>query len=218
MNIYLYVKSHAVTGLKYFGKTTRDPYTYNGSGLYWTRHIGKHGKQHVITERVWTFEDQQEATSFALAFSIDNNIVLSENWANMKNEDALMGWGRGNEHNRGRALTQQHKSKIAESHKGLTYLKGHVQSTAHKKARNGARKTNGWFKDPKATARKIQTALGTKIDVTFSNGVTVTFPSKSALGPYLGVSRTTAINLCLGKVAPSKYNISSICIGQSTQG
>ena len=36
---YLYVKTHNVTGLKYFGKTTRNPLTTNGSGVYWKSHI-----------------------------------------------------------------------------------------------------------------------------------------------------------------------------------
>ena len=37
--IYLYKKTHNKTGLKYLGKTiSKDPYTYSGSGVYWTRH------------------------------------------------------------------------------------------------------------------------------------------------------------------------------------
>ena len=40
---YLYVKTHNITGLKYFGKTTNDPYTYYGSGKYWLLHLKKHG-------------------------------------------------------------------------------------------------------------------------------------------------------------------------------
>ena len=40
---WLYIKEHNVTGLKYFGKTTRDPLKYKGSGTHWTRHISKHG-------------------------------------------------------------------------------------------------------------------------------------------------------------------------------
>lgn len=47
--VYLYVKQHSITGLKYFGKTVRDPNTYFGSGTYWNRHIDKHGREHVET-------------------------------------------------------------------------------------------------------------------------------------------------------------------------
>ena len=31
----LYIKTHKITGLKYFGKTTLNPFTYNGSGSHW---------------------------------------------------------------------------------------------------------------------------------------------------------------------------------------
>lgn len=89
MSIYLYVKQHSVTGLKYFGKTKRkDPYTYLGSGIYWTKHFRKHGKEYVQTIKIWSFEDLQEATDFAIKFSLDNNIVESKEWANLIIEDA----------------------------------------------------------------------------------------------------------------------------------
>lgn len=39
MIIHLYVKIHNVTGLKYFGKTTKDPFKYRGSGKYWLAHL-----------------------------------------------------------------------------------------------------------------------------------------------------------------------------------
>jgi hypothetical protein len=40
---YLYLKQHNKTGLQYFGKTIRDPFTYAGSGVYWNAHLEKHG-------------------------------------------------------------------------------------------------------------------------------------------------------------------------------
>ena len=39
MIIYLYLKQHNITGLKYFGKTEQNPYKYKGSGIYWLRHL-----------------------------------------------------------------------------------------------------------------------------------------------------------------------------------
>lgn len=42
-NFFLYEKIHNKTGLKYFGKTTQNPYTYQGSGKRWKNHIKKHG-------------------------------------------------------------------------------------------------------------------------------------------------------------------------------
>ena len=54
MTIYLYVKQHSITGLKYFGKTTKiDPFLYKGSGKYWQRHIKKYGKNFIETLEVW---------------------------------------------------------------------------------------------------------------------------------------------------------------------
>jgi hypothetical protein len=41
---FLYIKTHSVTGLKYFGKTTKDPFRYKGSGVYWVRHLKVHRK------------------------------------------------------------------------------------------------------------------------------------------------------------------------------
>ena len=38
---YLYIKTSPF-GLKYLGKTTKNPFTYLGSGKIWKRHIAKH--------------------------------------------------------------------------------------------------------------------------------------------------------------------------------
>ena len=48
MIIYLYKKTHQVTGLKYLGKTTKDPYTYLGSGLEWKSHLKEFGKSFIV--------------------------------------------------------------------------------------------------------------------------------------------------------------------------
>lgn len=88
---YLYIKQHSITGLKYFGKTTRkNPITYLGSGVYWKKHIKKYGTQFV--ETLWIselFTVKHELFDFALRFSIENDIVESEEWANLINETGL---------------------------------------------------------------------------------------------------------------------------------
>ena len=89
MTIYLYVKTHRVTGLKYFGMTRKDdPYKYKGSGKKWKRHIRKHGYD-VTTDIVGMFENIEEASDFALRFSKENNIVESNEWANLIPEDVI---------------------------------------------------------------------------------------------------------------------------------
>lgn len=90
MTIYLYVKQHNITKLKYFGKTTRDPYSYNGSGKYWKRHISKHGLD-ISTLYVYEFKDEDTCKKFALEFSEKNNIVESIEWANLKPENGSDG-------------------------------------------------------------------------------------------------------------------------------
>lgn len=137
MIIYLYVKQHSITGLKYFGRTiSSDPFRYMGSGIYWNNHLNKHGKEHVRTICIWFFTDQEKCTKFALKFSKDNDIVKSKNWANLIDEDGLSGgwvktinigrvWSeeRRNNHsiamkNRNWKPTEEHKKRISEKNIG----------------------------------------------------------------------------------------------------
>jgi len=96
MIIYLYIKQHSITGLKYFGKTTKNPFLYNGSGKYWSRHIKKYGPLFIQTIEVWGFDNQTSCTEFALKFSKDNNIVESNEWANLCLENGTDGGPRSN--------------------------------------------------------------------------------------------------------------------------
>lgn len=91
MTIYLYHKRHKVTGLNYFGKTKgTDPFNYLGSGVYWRKHLNKHGED-IETLQVWSFYDQESCTKFATEFSTKNNIVESKEWANLCIEDGIGG-------------------------------------------------------------------------------------------------------------------------------
>jgi hypothetical protein len=90
---YLYVKQHNTTGLKYFGKTTRNVEKYIGSGLHWKRHIKHHGRN---VKTVWVsepFYDKNLLVEFATFFSDFFNIVNCSNWANLKEENGLDGGG-----------------------------------------------------------------------------------------------------------------------------
>lgn len=110
MIIYLYVKQHSKTGMKYFGKTTsQDPYSYTGSGKVWLRHIKKHGKEHIKTLYVWSFDNIQECSDFALRYSTNNNIVESSEWANLIVENGLDGAPAGN------IVTPETRIKIAQA-------------------------------------------------------------------------------------------------------
>ena len=94
--IILYIKTHKVTGLKYFGKTTKkDPHKYTGSGKYWLNHLKKHGKN-IDTEIIGRFECEKKCSEFALKFSMENNILESNQWANLRLENGLDGAPVGN--------------------------------------------------------------------------------------------------------------------------
>jgi hypothetical protein len=84
--IYLYVKTHNKTGLKYLGKTiNEDPYKYTGSGKYWLRHLKKYGTDYT-TQILLVTEDKDELKQTGLFFSKIWNIVKSKEWANLMPE------------------------------------------------------------------------------------------------------------------------------------
>ena len=120
MTIYLYIKQHSVTGLKYFGMTRqRNPFSYKGSGLHWLRHLKNH-RNLIETLEVWGFDNQDLCTEFALSFSKNNNIVESKEWANLREENALDGWVIGMRHSeetkgkmRGRICSDETRAKLS---------------------------------------------------------------------------------------------------------
>ena len=82
MTIYLYVKTHNKTGLKYLGKTkSKNPHRYPGSGTYWRQHLEENGYtysttilkecQHPAMVRFW-----------GEYYSKLWNVVESSEWAN----------------------------------------------------------------------------------------------------------------------------------------
>lgn len=87
----LYIKE--LFGVFYFGKTTKNnPYSYNGSGVIWSKRIKKYGKENIKT--LWVsdwYKDPHEIQEIALHFSKENQIVESEKWANLKPENGLDG-------------------------------------------------------------------------------------------------------------------------------
>lgn len=114
--ITLYVKIHNVTGLKYFGKTTKqNPEKYTGSGKHWKRHLKKHGYD-VTTIVVGKFTDHLECQEFAINFSIENNIVESTEWANLIVENGMDGAPAGHA---GHKFTIDQIKKISESSRSM---------------------------------------------------------------------------------------------------
>ena len=85
---WLYIKQHNTTGLRYFGKTTKDPKVYLGSGKYWLRHLKEHSED-ITTVWCEEFTNMDQLVEFATFFSEFHDIVDAVDsrgkkiWANM---------------------------------------------------------------------------------------------------------------------------------------
>lgn len=88
--IYLYIKTHNKTGLKYLGKTKKNPYEYKGSGVYWKRHIKKHGYD-VTTKILAECNSEEEIKKLGLYYSDLYSVVESNEWANLMEENGIGG-------------------------------------------------------------------------------------------------------------------------------
>jgi hypothetical protein len=84
----LYLKTSPL-GLKYLGKTTKDPYKYIGSGKIWLRHLKKHeiSTDEIKTEILFETDNLEEFKIKSKEISIKLNIVESEEFANLKVEE-----------------------------------------------------------------------------------------------------------------------------------
>ena len=80
--IYLYLKTHNISGLKYLGKTTRDPQKYLGSGKVWRDHLKKYGNN-IHTEILLETESQTEIERMGKYYSELWNVVESKEFANL---------------------------------------------------------------------------------------------------------------------------------------
>jgi len=83
--IYLYIKTHRKTGLKYLGKTVQDPFAYPGSGIRWLRHVRKHGND-VNTEILKECKNNEEVKAWGSYYSDLWQVVNNPEWANLKPE------------------------------------------------------------------------------------------------------------------------------------
>ena len=89
MSIYLYVKTHNITNLKYLGHTTKkDPHSYLGSGIYWRRHLKKYGSVYT-TEILQECSNNEEVKIWGLYYSHLWNVVESDEWANLVEEQGV---------------------------------------------------------------------------------------------------------------------------------
>ena len=132
MTIYLYVKTHNKTGLKYLGKTTsKDPHKYTGSGLDWKSHLKEYGAD-FSTEIIRECKNNEELREWGRYYSNLWNVVESADWANRIPETG----GGGNHTEERKELfrrqqtgrkkpprTKEHREKIADKKRGKPNIK-----------------------------------------------------------------------------------------------
>ena len=123
MTIYLYVKTHNKTGLKYLGKTiSNDPHLYQGSGTIWKRHIKKHGYD-VTTEILLETDNPEELKEVGIYYSNLWNIVESKDFANLipeTGDGGAMPWSvesrqKVSKANKGRKHTEEAKKNYSQA-------------------------------------------------------------------------------------------------------
>lgn len=91
--VYLYIKTHVGSGIKYFGRTTANPHTYPGSGSDWKKLLRDECSE-VTTEIYGVYTDEEKLAQAALQFSEENNIVRDPMWANKRPEPGVVTpWG-----------------------------------------------------------------------------------------------------------------------------
>lgn len=128
--IFLYRKTHNITGLKYLGITSKDPYKYVGSGKYWVSHVKQHGND--VTTEILKECTIDNVEYWGLHYSDLLNVVESDEYANLKPESGYGGTGMlGKKHssatkakisetNMGHNVSDEARKKMSDSHKGKT--------------------------------------------------------------------------------------------------
>lgn len=127
----LLVMEHNITGLKYFCKTTLldRVHRYKGSGVVWTKHMQEHGFD-VKVGLLGFYIDEDRCLNAAKTFSIENNIVDSDEWANLVIETGRMGASMIGERNPfyGKKHSPEVIEKIRVQKLGKSVNKGAYQS------------------------------------------------------------------------------------------
>lgn len=144
--VTLYIAEHNETGLKYFGKTVKY-FTeedlqkhYHGSGVYWNRHLKKHGND--VRMKIYGVFDIKEVENIALNFSKENNIVESKEWANLMEENGIGGGDTWKNY----PNIKERKEKLSKSVAGVNnpfYGKQHKKENLKKGVQTRVKNGNG---------------------------------------------------------------------------
>jgi hypothetical protein len=140
MAIYLLIKEHKNTGLKYLCKHVASSFSecekYKGSGVYWKKHLAKHGND-VSTTCLFVTENKQEFKKIATKYSKEYDVVNSNQWANLCNEEGQGGNTIVDKKAHGKLMQQIHEKKEVKEKviKNLSGMRSWVQPLAAKAAK-----------------------------------------------------------------------------------
>jgi hypothetical protein len=129
MAIYLLVKEHVDTGLKYLCKHVASSFSecekYKGSGTYWKRHLKKNGNN-VKTTCLFVTEDKNEFRKISKEYSLEYDVINSKEWANLCYEEGQGGNTVIDKKLHGEKTKQGlHRPEVREKH--LSFLKEHIK-------------------------------------------------------------------------------------------
>lgn len=160
--LYLMVKTHTITGLKYLCKkvTTSDSkaISYLGSGTRWNNHLKVHGK-HINTEIIVKCElDKiEEFSKLCIEHSNKFNIVKSDEWANLIEENGLMGavCGKNNQMYKKSTIDKLKKTINSPIHK-QKMIKNAIEINSRPDVREKIRQSKLGDKNPSKRPEVIQ--------------------------------------------------------------
>lgn len=157
----LLIKTHCVTGLKYLCKTIKEDYiSYKGSGKYWKEHLKKHGRN-VKTEVLYETECLNTFNKVCLNYSIEHNILESNEWANLIHENGLDGG------NRWEFLDKERQEIIRDVQQAR--YKGKSRSKEHSKAISDGRRNMSDEDKEKRKLRLLETRSTKNYDYLWKN-------------------------------------------------
>lgn len=159
--------------MRYLGQTSKDPFTYKGSGTYWKRHIKKHGYD-VSTVILAECNSIQEVRDLGMKYSNKWDVANSGEFANLKPEtgESSYGWSpteetrqnmaaaaKGNKRRLGMKPSEETRRKLSEAKKGENnpfYGKKHSEEARRKIAEaNKGQKYRLGMKHSEETKRKL---------------------------------------------------------------
>lgn len=148
MAIYLLIKQHNVTGLKYLCKheahSLDECVRYRGSGVYWTKHIKKYGNN-VSTECIFITESKEVFRKIATEYSLKFDVVNSKDWANLTIEEGQGGDTITDKVAHGKIMKMVHQRPEVKE-KVLKHLENHLKVIQPKAAAAAKKKLSGLAK------------------------------------------------------------------------